>query len=36
MESAFGMRIPDADPGDQIMGIHVDADPQHWFLFFAT
>jgi hypothetical protein len=27
LESAFGMPILDADPGDQN---HADADPQHW------
>ncbi len=31
LESAFGMRIPDADPGDQN-----HADPQHWFLWMYT
>jgi hypothetical protein len=27
LESAFGIRIPDANPGDQN---HADADPQHF------
>jgi hypothetical protein len=30
LESAFRMRIPDADPGDRNQRIHADANPQHW------